>query len=299
MDDQDTDNSTSLARRLADGTVGRLRQLARRGRRRVSGVMQSRLDELSDALRDHLLELLRSREHVEALQQALATVSTWAMHRGFRADPNAELLFEFVNWLEDRHGRQKITFLLLRSPMIGDPAFVEALIHLSKLLAPWSPSQDDSAWDHSRLERFKARAGRRLLDLLVELAALECDSPPPSDTEERIAYFRNAPIPIRFQRLAAMTQGDHLMQRSQSRRLDWVQHTVNRLAPDHRRQSALAPIIPGIGDDGLHFLVFSTTFFLQTYLLRNLIETLPDLAAHLDEALGDEEIIDVGKSSSP
>ncbi len=293
MSDNQGDNSTSLARRVAGGTLGRLRRLASRGKSRLATALESQLEDIGESVRDQLLELLSSRQQMERVQQALVTVSGWAMERGFRADPNAELLFDFVDWLEDRHGRDRIALLLVQSPLLQDPAFLEALAHLSQTLTPWKSDQVDRKWTADRLNSFKNKAGRRLLDLLVELAALEREQPPPAGAEARIAYFESAPIPLRFTRLAAMTRGEKLLRRPTKGRVQLAQRALSRLAPDRREPTGLIRFVPGVGDEALHFLIFSTSFFLQSYLLRNLIEALPELAEDLDRTLRDEEIIDL------
>lgn len=298
MADDHDHKSTSLARRVAGGTLGRLRHLARRSKHRLAHVVESGVADLGEAFRDQLLDLLSSPEQVERLQQALVTISGWAMVRGFRADPNAELLFDFVDWIEERHGRHQVALRLVQSPLLQDPAFVEALAHLTRSMTPFGETgfgdtDDDHQWSAKRLDAFKAKTGRRLLDLLVEFAALEASAPPPAGMTARIEYFEEAPIPLRFTRLAAMTQGDKLLRRPAQKRSALARRVLAKM-PSGISDNSLAPFVPGVGDQTLHFLVFSTSFFLQTYLLRNLIEALPELAQDLDNSLrDDDDIIDL------
>lgn len=296
----DFDQSEQSAQSSPDGPSGgsgalaRMRSIARRGRSRLRGALRRRLDEIGERIRRELLEVMSSPQKVRRLQRVLANLAGWMMGRGFRADPNAELLFEFVDWLDDRHGRQSIAAIVFQSAMVRDPEFLEAMGHLSNSLAPWRQSADDS-WSASRIDGFKRRAGNRLLSLLNELAALEADDPPPTgDIDDRIHYFEQAPIPDRFTRLAAMTRGDRLFERTTpSKRLGWAVELFDDLRPESAERSALSRFIPGRGDEQLHFLVLSTTFFLQSYLLRNLIEGLPDIARRLSDELRDDEIIEI------
>jgi len=296
----DSNHSKQSAQSSPDGPSGgsgalaRVRSLARRGCSRLQGALRRQIDEAGERIRQELLEVMSSPEKVRRLQQVLANLAGWMMDRGFRADPNAELLFEFVDWLDDRHGRQPIAAIVFQSAMVRDPEFLEAMGHLSHSLAPWRQSADNS-WSASRIDGFKRRAGNRLLSLLNELAALESETPPPAgDIDDRIHYFEQAPIPDHFTRLAAMTRGDRLFERdTPSKRLGWAAQIIDELRTDSSDRHALSPFIPGRGDEQLHFLVLSTTFFLQSYLLRNLIEGLPDIARRLSDELRDDEIIEI------
>lgn len=276
------------------GALSRVRSLARRGRRGLARLARRQLQEAGDRLYDELREFLSSPRRVQRLQRVLARVASWSMQRGFETDPNAGLLFEFVDWLEHRHGRPAIAAILFRSPLVGDPEFLEALGHLSRVYGPWRPTDDDR-WDHQDVERFKRRAGDRLLDLLVRLAALESDeSPPEGPVERKIEFFEQAELPARFTRLAAMTRGRDLLDpATPTERFEWARRLIDRLPGSAGNSGALRPFVPGTGDDTLHFLVFSTSFFYQSYLVRHLIEGLPQLAERLDRQLDDDEPIDI------
>lgn len=277
------------------GAVDRVRSLARRGRRRLSGLVRSRARRMGDRLADKLLELLSSPQQVERLQTALVNVANWSLDRGFRSDPNAELLFEFVDWLEQRHDRRTITTILLRSSVVTDPEFLDALAHLTQALGPFSTTEGAPGWDEQQLNRFKQRAGDRLLDLLVHLAALEADRPPAAGSaERRLDYFDSAPIPVRFRRLGPMTRGQQLLERDPvASHSKWTRRLARHLPGVDADDTRLQKYVPGVGDDELYFLVFSTAFFFQSYLLRNLIEALPDMAEEIRRQLESDEMIDV------
>ena len=298
MNDRDPDETRTFA--AVDekrSLVERVRRIGGQSGKRLAGAIGRRLDRIADATRQQMMELLDSPEQIQSLQKILATVANWSLRRGFRADPNAELLFEFVDWLDGRHRRATIMALLLQSELYRDPALIEALVQLSRQLAPW-PGQisPDEVWDAPDIERFKRQCGTRLLDLLVELAALEAsERPEDNSTPGRIDYFESAPIPRRFRRLAAMTQGRLLITRDTApgeRKL--FGRLIDRIRPEtDGKEGQLTPFIPGVGDQTLYFLVLSTTFFLQGYLLRNLIEALPDLASALHDELEGEDLIDL------
>lgn len=299
MSDDDSNHSKRLPApvRLPGRAIGRVRRIAKRGRGRLAEAIRSRADDAREVLRKKLLEFLSSPEQVESLQRALARIGGWSMKRGFDADPNAELLFSFVDWLEQRHGRPAIASILFDSSLVRDPSFVEAIAHLGRALSPAPVHSDDDIWDAERVERFKDRAGQRLLELLVQLAALERQQSPPQTTEDRIVYFESAPIPDRFKRLATMTQGRDLIDRPRPRRrIEWAKKAkklVDRLRSDPSEPTEMRRFVPGVGDETLHFLVFSTGFFLQSYILRGMVEALPSVAADIAEQAGDDEMIDI------
>ena len=297
MTDRDDHNDLPAPIGLPRRAVGRLRKIARGGRRRLTDALRSRADDVEELLRQQLLDFLATPENVQTLQRSLATIGGWAMSRGFRSDPNAELLFHFVDWLEERHGRPTIAGILFSSELVRDPALLEAIAHLATALGPGAFHSEGPGWDLDRVERFKERAGTRLLDFLTRLASLETDAPPPEGAvEDRIHYFESAPIPERFERLARMTRGEDLLEKhNPSRRQRLLERVAHRLRPDRDDDSttALARFIPGVGDETLHFLVFSTTFFLQSYLLRGIVDALPDLAEDLTEQARTSEMIDI------
>lgn len=292
MDDADHSEETTPDPDETPGALGRLRHLARRSRHRLGDAVRRRIDAFGDSLRDEFIDFLSSPRRVEKLQRLLANIAGWTLQRGFRNDPNARLLFEFVDWLEERHGRQTVSVIIIRSPLLRDPEFLDALAYLSAELTPWSP-EVGGKWDQRRIERFKRRAGQRLTDLLVELASLEAEQPPPENAPERkLEYFRQAPIPDRFHRLAAMTRGDQLAERRRPLPSDWAAKLADSFGSSKPGETDLAPWIPGRGDKTLHFLVFSTTLFVQSYLVRNLIESLPAMADRLQRRLRDD-LVDI------
>ncbi len=292
MDDHRASGQPGEIQKNRPSPLGKAQDLARRGGRRLTGLIRRTADLAGDELRHRLIQLLETPEHVETLQAALATVANWALSQGFRADPNAHLLFDFVTWLEERHGRARITTLLVTSDLLRDPAFLEGLSQVSRTLSPL-PLPAHQPWSPDEMRAFKERGGRRMMALLVQLAALESDEPPPAAGQaDRIAYFESAPIPRRFRRLARMTHGERLLERRVSRRRRALRRLKARVP---EAPTDLVPYQPGRADETLHFLVFSTTFFLQSYLLRGLVESLPTIADELATTLDPDAPLDIGE----
>lgn len=285
MDDQDASKTPLERTKDRPSTLG-LRRFLRRRRDGLQEALLASVSTLERHVQTQIQELLSSREHLESLQDGLVKISSWTMTRSFEADRNAELLFRFADWIEKRQGRPKVMAMILATPLLRDPAFLEAITqsarHLQAFLLP--DEERSQLWDADTLSAFKDRAGDRFLDLLVNLASLEATPPPPAASRQaRLAYFKAAPIPEEFKVLAEMTQGIGLVQDSKSAGV--INRVKRRLGLEDQSSQALTAYIPGANDPHLRFLVFSTTLFLQTYLLRNLVEALPTLAEELGQSL--------------
>lgn len=295
MDDQDASKTPHLVDEDRSELIG-LRRFLRQGSSHLTRRIQGRAGALRERLTNGLIDLALNRDQIESIQEALVMISSWTMNRGFESDPNAELLFRFTDWLEKRHGRATVTSILLNTSLLRDATLIHALSEATRYLHPFGAEPPDDRWDRHMLESFKDRAGDRLLDLLISLASLEIENPPHDGSRlEKIAYFQADSIPIEFHRLAAMTTGEGLLQHSKPEGM--LLRLLNRVRPIGE-SSALIPHIPGFNDAHLSFLVLSTTLFLQSYLVRNLIEALPELAAELGRAAREpqadaSEIIDL------
>lgn len=286
MDQKDASSGPGELEKKSPRPLDLALRIAGRGRREITGLLRTTAEVATDRLRQGLTSLLSDPDAVESMQMALATMASWTIKQGFRADPNAELLFEFVSWLEERHGRARISMILVTSDFLQDSSFLEGLAQLSRLVSPLPLPQQDASWSPEEISRFKDQGGRRLLALLVKLVALEHPEPPPPGPEEaHLRYFQAAPIPERFHRLGPMSQGLHLTpRRPTASRV--TRAVTSRLRPD-APGTDLIPYSPPRQDSLLHFLVFSTTFFLQSYLLRSLVEALPSIADELVSSLDD------------
>ncbi|MFW6053560.1 MAG: hypothetical protein ACOC9J_01990, partial [Persicimonas sp.] len=177
------------------------------------------------------------------------------------------------------------------------------------------------------LEQLRERSSERLLTLLCSLVALERDQAPPADQQAQILYFEQAPIDERFKPLARMAAGDESAFASREaqadddaepeerssrlkglvRRLtgqaksDLAQSNSDEKKTDrtYSKTSALARFVPSLNDPVTRFLTMSYLFFLQSYLLRAMIEGLPEaleMAAQLerDQRADDEDVVEIG-----
>lgn len=285
MDDQDAsrsliDDENNSPRSM----LATIKGAARSGSYRLARLLSPSLESARHRIQQSLGDFLTDPATVGAVQQNLARFANLSFRFGFRVDPNAELLFRFADWSEERHGRARVMQILLQSPLIQDPTFVDAMVYLSQIIVPWV-DDEAPAFTQSQLDDFKAGASQKLLFLLTELAALEQDERPPSqDIDALVDYFENAPLPAEFKGLARMALGQGLLKREDPAPVRWTKGLSKRLgllSSQEDQERGLRPFIPGLGDETLEFLVLSTTFFIQTYLLRHLVESLPELAQEI------------------
>lgn len=283
MDDAPHDKGL-LARIPAPRAVRTLGKVGKLGAKKVG----ARVQKASQKLARRVAHEMMQPEQIATIQGALARFAQWGMERGFALDPNAALFFEFLDWLDNRNGREVVMSRLMLSPMFQDPAFLEAIAQAAALLSPFAPPQATERWGTDEVERLKDRAGQRLLELLVSLVELDTEHPA-ADTGSliaRTAYIANAEIPERFKALALMATGERLEPPASSattRATSTLRGLSERLGASSERQQGLTRFVPGVGDPHLHFLVYSTTFVMQSYLLRHLVESLPEMAARLRE----------------
>lgn len=298
MDDQDASRSLPGDKKSSSRSVlTPLKRAAQLSGRRLATVLGPPLEAGLRRMQHEFGQLLIDPKALKAVQKNLARFANLTFRLGFRADPNAALLFRFADWIEDRHGRQAVLHILLRSPLIQDPTFIDAIAYLSEIILPWS-DQEQPSLSQSQLDNFKERASLKLLLLLAELAALEHKAPAPkNEIGPLIAYFEAAPIPAEFQPLAKMATGEELKTREDPTPIRWSKDLSKRLgiSPKEEQNRSLRRFIPGLGDETLEFLVLSTTFFIHTYLLRHLVESLPDLAQEIAHHMQDESPIEMDK----
>ncbi|RAL23544.1 hypothetical protein DL240_05125 [Lujinxingia litoralis] len=283
MEDNSSDKGllTRISPPLAVRTLGRV---GKRGVLKVGRRVQQAGQQLARRVAHELIQ----PEQIVALQSVLASVAQWGMERGFKLDPNAGLFFEFLDWLDQEQGRDQVMQRLMISPMFQDPAFLEALSQAAAALSPFMPTETRGVWGSAELEHFKQRGGDKLLDLLVTLVALHQDTPPPTEASapRRQSFVEDSTIPERFKVLAQMALGDALEppgEAAATKAIGTLRALRGRLAGPTEPQAPLTRFVPGVGDPHLHFLVYSTTFVMQSYLLRHLVESLPEMAARLRE----------------
>ncbi|TXD31869.1 hypothetical protein FRC96_19755 [Lujinxingia vulgaris] len=282
--DENPEEKGLLARIPAPRAVRTLGRVGKIGARKMGARVQKAGQKIAKRLAHEMIQ----PEQITAIQGALARFAQWGMERGFALDPNAALFFEFLDWLDAEYGREAVMTRLMLSPMFQDPAFLEAITRAAALLSPLAPPQASETWGADEIERLKDRAGQRLLELLVSLTELATDSPAPASgsVAARQDYIAAAPIPEHFRALATMATGEGLnpaKPATSSRATSALREISQRLDRSGSSQHGLTRFVPGLGDAHLHFLVFSTTFVMQSYLLRHLVESLPEMAARLRE----------------
>lgn len=277
MDDQDASRSRSMLTTLKGAT--------HKSRQKLTDLLRSPLQDLRRRLDKSLGALLTDPDAISAVQHNLARLANISIRLGFLVDPNTELLFRFVDWIDEHHGRPTVMQALLQSPLLQDPTFLDALAHISQTLLPWQ-DDEEPLLRQPQIDAFKEQASLKLLLLLAQLAALEYKKPVPThDTDALVDYFQSSPIPEEFKPLAEMARGRELKRPEEPSLLRWTKGLSGRLgittSADEEQTRGLRRFIPGLGDETLEFLVLSTTFVIQTYLLRHLLESLPELAQEL------------------
>ncbi len=247
--------------------------------RRLKSLLSTSADALAHRLRHKAVEHLRDPEHLANLQRHLVPLANWSMTRIFERDPNARLLFDFVDWHDQRHGRQTTASILLSSSLVNHGRFLTALLEMSTWLDPRTAT-DAGAFDPDEVQHFKDTAAEHLLELLTDLAAHHHPDSP-ADTmsvDDHLDYLEEADIPDRFKTLGPMTQGRFLRQ-APNRSSAPVKLLKRLLNPAN--SGDLIPHNPALHDRTLQFLVLSTAFVIQSYLLRHLIEVLPEELSNL------------------
>jgi hypothetical protein len=227
---------------------------------------------------DRWLHALAEPENARRLQSVLAHVAQFGMELGFRADPHAAQLYEFVAWLEERHGRPPV----LRR-VAEHAATLEATI-LRALESIYAEPHDTIAREEAARLMHEVRdvAASDLLDLLCGLAALETgEEPPTGSVEARVAFFEEADLPEEFRALGVMAAGNPGAFEAAPPSVPERASGEERDEAGPAERSGLTRFVPSFDDPHLRFLTVSHLFFLQSYLTRNLVEALPEL---LEEA---------------
>ncbi|MFU8804302.1 MAG: hypothetical protein ACNA8W_10870 [Bradymonadaceae bacterium] len=303
MSDEPND---SMLVRLGKNAPGQVARVGRRTASRLREAIEARLEDVLDAGMARLSRELADPENVRRLQEKLAMVAQWSIQMGFRFDPAAKDLFDFVVWIEERHGREVVQTIVMDENLLSDDRLLQFLMSYATLLSPSGfGTEPDSSYTLDQVESLKAEAGRRLLRLLSKLAALESEEDASlGEVEQMVVFFEDAPIPERFKGLAGQAIGrfeDDVDPPERSEPKSGIRRRLERLTTMTRElkedsQTSLARYVPGLGDRTLKFVVFSYTFFLQTFLLRALIENLPELmeaARQAGEGGGDDDMIDL------
>lgn len=244
---------------------GKLRRAGQRASRLFSRHLRPIMEEkISPALqkgaRAAVLELAKP-QNARALQRTLGGLASWAAKTGFQLDPDARLLFEFIDETEARHSRESVLNIVLRHAVIHEPELLQSLLkELGHSVIEPAAAEDSS---HGTL-------GEGLLELLCELAALGSTRGVPSSRDAQLDYFQAAAIDPRFKPLGPMAAGlAGAFQNTKS--------TKNSREPRSAAKTSLpARFIPSLDDPAARFRTTGQLLALHTYLLRAMLEALPD-----------------------
>lgn len=254
---------------------------------------------LQQQAQEHLLPRLEDAsrwllepEHIEQAQQQLAKLASWGMKLGFEHDPKAALLFDFVNWIEQEHGRQAVIFCLAQHNPVVDGTLLDLV---QTRFMTW-PKLDEQTY-----QRKLSAVSCTFLGLLGALAQLEDRQAAPlrRSQEVLLARFVTSGIPERFYPLGHMAAGDKEVLARFERPAQPEQATSGAL---HKRaigrlkakltgqttpttqpsgtantRTDLTDQRPMGSDPHFQFLVNSYAFFMHTYMTRALIEQLPQV----------------------
>ncbi|MGM0559246.1 MAG: hypothetical protein ACQEVA_22875 [Myxococcota bacterium] len=288
------DSARSRADKASGGALSRMSEKVRetvqdRLAPRVKDALQYKLaPAIEERIREMVLKLAEP-ENAERLQETLASIAQFGMKRGFEQDPDARLLFEFVDWLERRHSRALVMEVVVKHGALMEHTLIQ---HLQKMLerqrAGLPPERGDG-WRELRDE-----GQQRLLELLTLLVTLETGEPAPATQEAQVEYIEGADIPERFKILAHKTVGaegafdeapdtaqpDTTVTSDDSRLEKWLGSREDRKS---KKKSALQRFAPSMDDPHTRFLTASHLFFVQSYLVRAMVENLPGMLSEIAE----------------
>lgn len=305
-------------------TIGQGQKRARAGRllRRAGSLGLSALEatghRVKESAQAHLLpriedasRWLMDPEHLEQAQHGLAQLASWGMRMGFEHDPRAGLLFEFVDWIEQEHGRAAVVMCLTQHNPVGDGTLLDLI---QTRYMTW-PKLDEKIY-----QRKLEATSRTFLSLLNALAQVEDRQPQPTlrTTEALIERFISSPsIPERFYPLAHMAAGDLRVlheygQQAEAAKPSLAKRALSNLSnlrakKDANQASAPSPATssrteltthrPFQADPHFQFVVNSYTFFMHTYMTRAIIEQLPNLVDWAQRAQKPWEAPDEGEDA--
>ena len=267
------------------------------------------------------VDWMTSPDNIEQVQAIMARTAQSAIDMGFRVDHHAALLFEFVDWMEQEHGREPVAGRVWQYNSLIDGT----LLALLEARVGMVGQQDRGRGYERQIEAVRLD----FLEMLCALASLEDERPMPRirRPETLRAYFEECILPERFYVLAGLGIGDpeafEEMERRNAQKQErereergMAGRLVDRLrraassareepsgeeeAPEKSRSKrararALVKLGPFDRDPSFRFLVNSYLFFLQTYTTRALIERFPETIATaraLDEQLKEQRASD-------
>lgn len=271
--------AASKKRSLPGRALRRAAGLGERAARRALGRLAREADARLLPRLEAAVDWATAPENVEHLQALMARTAQVGLDLGFRADPRARLLFEFVDFIEQEHGREEVA-----SRIWAHNPLIDGSMLLLVEAALGSEHADPGA---EALERVRCA----FLEMLCALAQLEEQTPLPElrRVETLRAYFERAILPDHFHLLAGLGAGDPAAFAELEARQGRTPRATTWSSTTRRRKGALARLGPMWSDPGVMFLINSYLLFLQSYATRAVIERFPELmeaARELDERLG-------------
>lgn len=228
--------------------------LARRVRGKVTDARESDVGQWLEARARDAIDVALRPESARALQSVMVTAANFGLEQTKRIDPDAALLFEFLDWLEVKHGRDVVARTFADHTPVLRPSWLELVAAVA------NPTQRGNAMRNLEVVRAD------VVVLLGELASLEHPDVPPDTASELVDYFESDWIPARFVPLAERLAG-------QPRETTATSGSESKPGTS----SAIARFLPTLADPTVGFVVSSLLAVSNAYLGREVIERFPEM----------------------
>lgn len=265
--DRDAGAPRGLRKRIVSGVGRRLKQAA------------SRLP--IDRSLDAVVDMLSDPRTVATVQGWMTTLGSAGLEAAFQQEPAARLMFDFAQWCEGRIGRGHVMAVLMQDALAPTGA-------LGQLTRTWGAAVGAGQDGRNPLEVLLTRPPTELLlealdgaqrGMLTTLCALACaasdrPAPPPDAPLDVLAdTFQACDIPDVYKPLADFALGRRadLERRPEARPEGAPEDT---LGEDADEVGGLPTLRRGAE---LRFVLIAYLVFVETYLVRNLVDALPTL----------------------
>lgn len=270
-----------------DGLMETLRARANDALQSVAGALRRQMTEV-DAKLQELAPALATPENVERFQSTMETLSQLVYGVGFSVDPDAQRLFEFMDWAERHYGRQLVLEGLERYNPLFRQTFADVLLAARGAAVAGGASGADF---RESVEAYRESATVDVLRFLAHLASREADGTPPGrDPDALASYLRRSGVPERFHSLADRARGLD----SDARRSVRAPRDAAEPDPDESIGDQVRALIRGsVGfDRHLQFLSIGFLFASQGFLTRTALESLPEIVerSNLDDP---DDVVDI------
>ena len=242
----------------------------------------------TDAATDKILTALSDRRTTRLVHAGLGIVGNVGLKTMFRAEPDARLLFDLADWCGEQAGRGPVMLVLLEDAMQPTGAF-----YLLSRTLPRLPIADPrmlwgGAAPSGGVLATLRDAQKGMLLTLSKLVATALEQPPPDPSaqiEDVASRLRSPEIPARFFRIADLAMGVEGAKEDASASDGSIPQEPTearpQLLPVLARVRNLLPVkaLP----PGIRFMLGPYLVFLQAYLGRNLVDSLPRFLALVRE----------------